>query len=131
MLQAIGSEPSKATQITILTKTAGRFANVLQEKNPTVRREAISALVQRIQIHSDKLIITLKTPALAEGGTDNIHDDIRLEYSIIQKRKGVETRLIIGGRPCNTPDPKLIKAITKSRIWYQQLKSGERLSLNP
>jgi hypothetical protein len=44
------------------------------------------------------------------------------------KRRGVETKLIIGGQAPEERDPKLIKLITKRKDWYAGLKSGRYTS---
>lgn len=56
-------------------------------------------------------------------------ETVTLKYPLQQKRRGVETRLVIGGRPQNIPDPKLIKTVAQARHWYHQLKTSERNSI--
>ena len=36
---------------------------------------------------------------------------------------------MIGGRPQSTPDAKLIKVIAQARHWYQQLRTGQMISI--
>jgi len=52
-----------------------------------------------------------------------------LKYRLQQKRRGVEFKLIIGGRALNTPDTKLTKTIAQARHWYEQLKTEKRSSV--
>jgi hypothetical protein len=47
------------------------------------------------------------------------------------KRRGVETRIIISGVP-DLPrkvDPPLLKAVARSRVWFEELASGRVRSL--
>jgi len=129
LMKTISSQSQMSVGITKLTDASNQFTEALQSPKPSDRREAIIALVDRIELHASKLTIEVKKQALDTAGTNDTGDSITLEYGLTLKRKGVETRLIIGGQPCNTPDPKLITAIAKSRRWYDQLKSGQRRSL--
>ena len=47
------------------------------------------------------------------------------------KRRGVETRIIIaaGDDPPRKVDPALLKAVARSRIWFEELASGQVSSL--
>jgi hypothetical protein len=45
------------------------------------------------------------------------------------KRRGIETKLIIGGQPLGQPDSELIKTIAKARHWYEGLKTGRLSSI--
>lgn len=61
--------------------------------------------------------------------SENASEPICLEHSLTQKRRGVETRLIIGGSPINTPDPKLLETIAKARDWHEKLTTKQYTSL--
>lgn len=47
-----------------------------------------------------------------------------LNYPLQMKRRGIETKLIVGGQALGEPDPELIKIIATARQWYERLKSG-------
>ena len=50
---------------------------------------------------------------------------ITLNYPLQMKRRGIETKLIIGGQALGEPDPELIELVATARKWYERLKSGE------
>jgi len=107
---------------------AGSIAADINDLNPQIRREKLISLVERIEVHPDKLVILVNTKMLFPK-TPEAAETIKLEYSLTQKRRGVETRLVIGGTPLGIPDTKLIDVIAKARDWNAKLKSGDYSSL--
>jgi hypothetical protein len=79
-------------------------------------------------VHPDKLVIAVNSQMLLPE-TSEATETVKLEYSLTQKRRGVETRLVIGGTPLGMPDAKLIDVIAKARDWNAKLKSGNYRSL--
>jgi site-specific DNA recombinase len=50
---------------------------------------------------------------------------------LAMKRRGVETRIVIGGgaQPPRPVDPALLKAVSRARKWFDELASGRVRSL--
>ena len=60
--------------------------------------------------------------------SDALEPVITLNYPLQLKRRGVETKLAIGGQALGEPDPELIKLISMGCDWYEGLKSGRYTS---
>jgi len=127
-------EKSKADNVSItpkevqsISQSAECLAKQLSDKRPSRQRAAILELVERVDLYPETIILTIKTDAFSEMNSSN---STSLEYPLQLKRRGIETRLIIGGKARNEPDPNILKAIAKSRQWYAQLKTGDVKSVN-
>jgi hypothetical protein len=118
-------------QISTLDTHASELNKGLRATSPDAQREAFIDLVQRIHISPNQITLTLRLSVLI-----NAHRDTRLEngspdeamvsicYPFEMKRRGVETKLIIGGQALGEPDQELIKLVATSRSWYLDLKTG-------
>ncbi|RZV41237.1 MAG: hypothetical protein EX271_08435, partial [Acidimicrobiales bacterium] len=109
-----------------LKETCHELDKKLSNPNPNNIRKTLIDLVNRIEVHNDELIIMLRRKNLLN---DEENQSLILRFPLQQKRRGVETKLVIGGRPQNTPDTKLIQTIAQARHWYEQLKSNRRKSI--
>ena len=60
-----------------------------------------------------------------------LHKMLLLQFVPLKvKRRGVEMRLIInGGDGPRRPDPALLKAFARARVWFEELASGRVRSL--
>jgi DNA invertase Pin-like site-specific DNA recombinase len=114
------------TELLELESKCQIFKRSLQHANPIKTRKALVQIIDRIEIRKAELIIKIRTGELLEQRTE---ETATLIYPLQQKRRGVETRLVIGGRAQNEPDKKLIQAIAKSMLWFDQLKKGTRYSI--
>ncbi|MGB2309905.1 MAG: recombinase family protein [Paracoccaceae bacterium] len=87
-----------------------------------------SALISSATISPGKLIVQLNSEAIAdslevrEDRIDGAH--LRLEAAFQLRRKGVETKIILGGEPPEV-DEVLIRNIVKARNWFEAIKRGE------
>lgn len=87
-------------------------------------------MLERASISPTELTLKIRKQALrpqsiATKKANNTDDTVTLSYPLQMKRRGVETKLIIGGQPLGDPDPELIKLIAMARDWYEGLKTGE------
>lgn len=114
------------TELLELERKCQNLTTSLQHANPNKTRKVLVEIIDRIEIHKAELIIKIRKSELLDLKTD---ETLTLNYPLQQKRRGVETRLVIGGRAQNEPDQKLIEAIAKSRLWIDQLKNGTRESI--
>ena len=87
-----------------------------------------SALISSATISPGKLMVQLNSEAIAdslgvrEDRIDGTH--LRLEAAFQLRRKGVETKIILGGEPSEV-DEVLIRNIVKARTWFEAIKRGE------
>ena len=87
-----------------------------------------SALISSATISPGKLIVQLNSEVIAdslevrEDRIDGTH--LRLEAAFQLRRKGVETKIILGGEPPEV-DEVLIRNIVKARNWFEAIKRGE------
>lgn len=74
-------------------------------------------------------------PAIAYKPSENSKHrgkPLTIHLPIQLKRRGVETRLIIegsGASPPSSPDPALLKAVSRASAWFEHLTSGGIVSL--
>lgn len=85
------------------------------------RRECFLKHLERVIIRSDKLIIKLKKTPFAFLETEYTFS---FEYPLALKRRGVETKFVIGDQPITHPDQGLIQLIAKANRWWSEIKSG-------
>lgn len=119
--------PATAKDIQLISEKAKGIQTNIQDANPISRRAAILTLVSAITLSESRLSITVSMRALCSDANDEI---ITFDYPLTIKRRGIETRLIIGGRSCGLPDPKLLTMIAKARDWYTRLKTDPSLTIN-
>lgn len=113
-------------QVALLRDNAKNLIERLEHRNRDAVRGAIHELVERIEIDPGELRISLRREGILpadidEGGSNELID---LSYPLEMKRRGIETKLIIGGQSIEAPDQDLIKLIATARSWYAGLKDG-------
>lgn len=118
-------------QVSILDTHASELNEGLRTTNPEAQREALIDLVQRIHISPNQITLTLRRRVLINADRDMQSENgsvddamVSIQYPVEMKRRGVETKLIIGGQSLGEPDRELIKRMATSRRWYLDLKSG-------
>ena len=119
--------PTTAKDIKLVSEKVKGIHTNLQDANPIERRAAILNLVSRITLSDSRLSIGLFMKVLVSDANDEL---ITFDYPLIIKRRGIETCLIIGGRSCGEPDPKLLTMIAKARDWYARLKTEPGLTIS-
>jgi site-specific DNA recombinase len=120
--------------------------------SPDVRAtlESASNLLRRLQNEADDTACLVELIARVELCDDGITVTIRIEVPcsragvrtssilnlsrfvpLTMKRRGMETRIIIaaGGDLPRKVDPALLKAVARSRAWFEELASGRVRSL--
>ena len=92
------------------------------------RAAALAELVHKVEIANEKITIELSATAALEDMTlTGEPEAIRREVPLRLKRRGGETRLIIGGIECRPagPDPALIRLLSHASSWWESIESGE------
>jgi len=96
-----------------------------------IKRIDLKTSTMTIIIHHQQIYIALGLEDdFRKSSCEPDAKTIQLDFPIQLKRRGVETRLIVGG-DTETPnyDPKLIQIIAQSHVWSQQLISGTAKSV--
>ena len=103
---------------------------VLADLTTADRLDPLAPLIAQVQVTPASITVTLDPAALAEALAVDVEaldpDTLTLRHATALRRRGVETRLILGAAP-GTPDPVLLKNIQAARDWYTRLISGESL----
>lgn len=92
----------------------------------------ITSIIQRVELHKEQMRLTIcLLPVLKAHGLIVQQVSITRDVPMLMKRRGIETRLIIGNQQDHEPcvDNTLIKAIAKARCWSEELTSGKVSSL--
>lgn len=122
-------------QVSNLGTHSAELTTRLTDTGLEPQRATLIDLVERVCISTNQLTLRLRRNQLLTGDTqappetDNVADEvITLDYPLQMRRRGVETKLIIGGQALGEPNPELIKMIAMGRDWYEGLKSGRYTS---
>lgn len=107
---------------------ARTFAENLLEATPDTKREVLLDIIARIRIADERISLRLRGDALrARLDIDTIGatDEVRVDIPVAFRRRGVETRLVIGGTTESAkPDEKLIALVVQAHRWFNDLRSG-------
>lgn len=95
-------------------RTAGEWARQIDDTGS----QAISTLVDRVDLKADGFLIAIQLP-LGSG-----HLKLTRAVPMQMKRRGVELKMIFGGKPSKA-DPTLLKAVARGHRWFEVLKAGK------
>ena len=96
----------------------------LMEVESADRVEVLSNLVERVTVAQGTIIIRLRIEALCPCWEGKVHD---LEVPFQTKRRGVESKIIIGGVDALQayPDETLISVVQRSAEWWRLMTEEE------
>ena len=90
-------------------------------------------LIERVELCDDGIIVAVRieVPCSRAGVRTSSILNLSRFVPLTMKRRGVETRIIIaaGGDLSRKVDPALLKAVARSRVWFEELASGRVRSL--
>lgn len=136
-------DPHQAVPIHLLDqilRESRQLADTLQQTDSRESSRLIVPVIERIDLTTGQMTIRMKVGAwlnmigsAALSGiapTGDATHPITVPLAI--KRRGVETRLIIGAstEPCASVDQVLVRTIAMARAWFEDLKSGAAASIN-
>lgn len=131
IMEVVGLKNITPHYVSSLRAYAAELTDHLTAAHSETQRVVLIDLVRRIQISQTEMTLTLRrnmlVPATDASQTQtNACGDpvITLKYPLQMRRRGIETKLIIGGQALGHPDSDLIKLIATARHWYEGLKSG-------
>jgi site-specific DNA recombinase len=108
-------------------------SNLLRQLQIEADVTACCEVIDRAQLRDDGISVTLKiqVPCLREGVRTNSVFNLSRFVPLRMKRRGVETRIIMaaGDDLPRKVDPALLKAVARSRAWFEELASGRVRSL--
>jgi site-specific DNA recombinase len=132
-----------AHSLTQVLNSLIQLTEKIQQSQSGEQTRIITPIIRRIDLRPRKLTIEISVRELlgliAPEHQDSRSDDATatdpvhaFTVPLLLKRRGVETMLVIGGGPDSRacPDPHLIRAIARARIWFEDLKSGAVASIN-
>jgi DNA invertase Pin-like site-specific DNA recombinase len=95
---------------------------------------AIGALVDRVELKSDGIRVSIKLPiAGAEKSRAQLPDQVTIArtFPMQLKRRGVELRLSVGdhNRSAAIVDLSLLKAVARAYRWFNEISTGKARSL--
>ena len=107
---------------------ATAFAANLFEATPDTKREILLDIVARVGIADERISLRLRGDALrARLGIANVEatEEVCFDIPVAFRRRGVETRLVIGGTTAPAkPDETLIALVVQAHRWFNDLRFG-------
>jgi len=128
LVAAVAAHDLAAPQIASLLRVAAERGQQLESAPPD--HEQLRSLLERVELQSEGLRLTLRLPLLTATHRDAnilVTHDLLLQI----RRRGVEKRLLIGGAapPRVRIDQALLKAVARAHCWLDDLISGRVASM--
>jgi len=120
-------------------RSAKEVGESLSKGSATAQRTILIELVTRIVIAEKSITIALRGRALCTrlGIADDAHqaeiaEELPFELPLAIRRRGVETKLIIGesGTSMAVPDTGLVSLLVQSQRWFAELCAKRDLTIN-
>lgn len=117
-----------ADQLEAVSVRAQDLSSRITDSLQNNRRETILKVFDRITFREDSISISLRKECLLDEITS---DTIEFTNPIQIKRRGVSAKLVLHAPNTNNrqPDPTLIRLVAQSIKWFDDLKSGNALSI--
>lgn len=135
LLNDLGAE-ANAIEMEQITSAALTIADELQSQQPDETPCPLASVVQRVDLASDRLSVQLHhdsllrllfgpteqwcSPQRAQSDADNI--EITIPWSV--RRRGLQKRLVLGGKMQGEPDPALIDLLRRAHRTLGLLTGG-------
>jgi len=119
-------------------RSAKELGEKLSSGSASEQRTILLELVARIVVADETITIVLRASALSAGlgipECERRPDDggeFVLELPVAFRRRGVETKLIIGegGQAVTAPDPNLVGLLVQAQQWFAELRADNELSV--
>ncbi len=106
----------------------------IEDSQETDLRDRLTALSARIEIGPENLTLSVSRTALMQQIDPDVHPcepDERLvsQLPLHLRKRGIETKLVLGESISTEPDRGLVKLIADDRLWARQLLAGEFASV--
>ena len=136
----IGAALLAAPRLNHILSSASQLINKIQQSGHEDQLNLVLPFVDRIVIKPEHLGIHIKRHELMSllhrepiglSKLPELDDKYLLTIPFQKKRRGIETRLVIGGgNQHSSVDSKLALTIAKAYTWFEDLKSGTSTSIN-
>lgn len=141
VLEALPIAPLSTDTVSAALDRASALAGECHSAAPARQSEIVQKLMHRVEIEPDELRIELKLDCLSthlsgdEGNSElgaGQSKPLTINVPVKFRRRGVETKLLVGGKQVATqsPDPSLVKLLARAHAWFDMIVSGEVQSLN-
>ena len=131
MLQALEKSEIDSPDLRAALESASRLHDRLQHDSDAAA--CLVGLVGRVELSGDGISLTLgiEIPCSRAGVRTSSILNLSRFVPLKMKRRGVETRVIMaaGDHLSRKVDAALLKAIARSRAWFEELASGRVRSL--
>jgi site-specific DNA recombinase len=112
-----------------LAETLTSAAPMAQNLGDLLARVTVGPTSLNISIKLDRLLAML-TDTLAEPSQDKDQDNIIfLEAAVPAEPGGGSGKLVFEDQNGKTPDPVVVKAISRASVWFEQLMTGKSQSM--
>jgi site-specific DNA recombinase len=126
LLEALEKSGIDSPDLRATLESASNFSGRLQ--NEADAAAALVEMVSKVEMRDDGITVTLliEVQCSRAGLRTSSNLDLSRFVPLRMKRRGVETRIIIaaGDDPPRKVDPALLKAVARSRGWFEELASG-------
>ena len=140
MTKLLSAADLSADRMTQLSSGAARLARELAEQTKSELKSTISNLVHRVELKAGSIAIQVRLVGLCDliaAGKANSFFSLSMDatstiHATLQmKKRGVETKLIIGDRlqTASEPNQALIMLIAQAHHWLERLTSGSVVSI--
>ena len=131
LLEALEKSGIDSPDLRATLESASNFSRRLQNEADAVA--ALVEIVSKVEMRDDGLTVTLRIEVQCSraGLRTSCNLDLSCFVPLRIKRRGVESRIIIaaGDDLPRKVDPALLKAVARSRGWFEELASGSVRSL--
>ena len=133
-MRFLGKATGSASETERIHQRRYALIDRLETAAPASLREMFLEFDARIEIGPEAITVSISRDALARSiGADleTAHSDTSLSITrpILLRKRGVETKLILGGVEQSNPDPALIQLVADARTWMQYLRNGDYQSI--
>ena len=110
----------------------GSLAASAANKTGTAIRELLLAIDVRVEIRDDSLSVSIAPSGLAAAigvAAPSATDRLTRSVPLAIRKRGQETRLVLGEVRTRTPDADLVRLIGNAAVWMERLLSGDAASV--
>ncbi|MHA1554284.1 MAG: hypothetical protein ACTSU0_07730 [Alphaproteobacteria bacterium] len=118
-----------------MTAPQGRIdalARDVGDRNSAELRDILTKFSARIEIGPDSITLSISRAGLAQHldlDADEPDQPLICKRPLTLRKRGVETKLVLGDVITAEPDQALIQLIANARSWMQRLLNGEAASI--
>jgi len=131
LTDAIGGKDREADEISSAIHAAKAKSDELK-RGGKITRDAIHEIVSRIEIFPERLAISMSSQRLASTlgiSPDQNASLYSLEIPVAFRKRGIETKMLVGTQSSGPADQNLISTIAQAHAWLNRL-NGENITIS-